>query len=52
MVVAIFINLIEKDNDKRRKNIRVSRLEAKFMNRIKEKQQHKKKRKLGDNEDL
>ncbi len=34
MVVAIFINLIEKDNDNRRKSIRVSRLEAKYMNKI------------------
>ncbi len=34
MFVAIFINLIEKDNDNRRKSIRVSRLEAKYMNKI------------------
>ena len=44
MFVAIFINLIEKDNDKRRKNIKVSRLEAQYMNRIKETMQAKKKR--------
>jgi MFS family permease len=46
LVVAIFINLIEKDNDNRRKNIRVSRLEAKYMNKIKQKQPSQSKKKM------
>jgi hypothetical protein len=33
MVVAIFFYQIEKDNDTRRKNIRISRLEANYMNK-------------------
>lgn len=38
MVVAIFFYQIEKDNDNRRKNIRISRLEANYMNKQKQKQ--------------